>query len=237
MLNFFRPKEHKPYISAVILCAGNSSRMGDGINKQLVIINDMPVIMHSIMAFENCVDIDEIVLVCKEDMIPDLNAMVKEYGCGKVTTIVQGGDVRTRSSKIGVESTSEKSQYVLIHDGARPLVTRELISLVVQAAVEYGAAAPSTSIFETVKHVDSDGFVTETLNRQNLRTIQTPQGFSKNVYLSAFLRGSDDVDLFDDCQLIELYGGKVKLVDGSRDNIKITTLEDINTVRNILENI
>lgn len=230
----FLKQDEMPYISAVILCAGSSSRMEDSINKQFIMINDIPVVMHSILAFEGCEEIKEIIIVTKEDMIPDLNAMVKEYACNKVKTIIQGGMSRTESSKIGVEQTSEKTEYVLIHDGARPLVSQSLISLVSGAVVKHGAVAPSTPIFETVKRVNKDGMVVETVNRDSLRTVQTPQGFLKRLYLLAvYQNNSMNADLFDDCQLIESIGESVTLVEGERDNIKITTLEDVDRVKSI----
>lgn len=235
MLDIFRKKqEDSVFVSAVVLCAGNSTRMGDKVNKQLIMINDIPVVMYSVMAFENCDIVDEIVLVTKEEMLGDINAMVREFGCSKVKTIVKGGDVRTQSSIIGVESTSAESDYVLIHDGARPIIDGDLIRSVVEYAVEYGATAPSTPIYETVKRIDCDGKVIETLDRQQLRTIQTPQGFSKKLYLRAAKQCSDRTDLFDDCQLVEAIGGEVVLVEGNRDNIKITTLDDLDTARDLL---
>lgn len=215
-----------PYISAVILCAGNSSRMGSNIDKQFVCFNGIPVIAYAIMAFQNCELIDEIVLVTK-DSFSDLYSIAKDFSLSKVTSIVEGGKTRTISSRNGVLATNEKSEYILIHDGARPFVSTDLIENIILNCMKYNAVAPAIPVRETVKTVDSDNFVSSTLNRSELRIIQTPQAFLREIYLDATENISEESDLFDDCQLVEMRGHKIYLVSGEFNNIKITYPEDL----------
>ncbi|MDR2655818.1 MAG: 2-C-methyl-D-erythritol 4-phosphate cytidylyltransferase [Oscillospiraceae bacterium] len=212
------------YISAVILCAGNSSRMGAGINKNLLPLGGGSVIERSVKAFEDCPLIDEIIVVAKA---PDeTRAVLEKSGFAKLKAIIEGGKTRTESSKKGVLAASGQAAHVLIHDGARPLVSVNLIMKVAEAAMIYGAAAPATKLKETVKTAFGD-FAGETLDRSALRAIQTPQGFLKSLYLEGAEKSAAGADLLDDCVLVEALGHKVRLIEGEYANIKITTPEDL----------
>ena len=230
-------KKHKkrshPFTSAVVLCAGSSTRMG-GLDKQTVMLWDWPVYMHSVFAFEQSEFVDEIVLVVKEDLIPEIGSSVRDCGCQKVTSIVKGGSTRALSSSIGAKAVSRQAEYLLIHDGARPLIDRGLIDRVAGAVYEWQAVAPGCRIAETVKQVDEDQNVVSTVNRDFLWTVQTPQAFEKNLYLSA-LEHAEANSFFDDCQMVEQYGRTVHMVEGSRRNIKLTTVEDIALAQALLE--
>ena len=153
--------------------------------------------------------------------------MVKDYSVNKVSNIVKGGCTRQESVFNAVRCCMTESDYIAIHDGARPLVDRETIEKTIFAAFDFNAAAPGIPVKDTIKTVSDEGIVTSTPARDSLRAIQTPQVFSKKMYLSA-MQSVPNSELFtDDCGLIEAYGKLVKIVDGDNTNIKITTPEDL----------
>ena len=222
------------FVSAVIVSAGNSTRMG-GVNKQFLEINDIPVIAHTIKAFNDSSLIDEIIVVTRETDIEDIKNLISRYNFQKVSTVVRGGETRQLSVYNGVISTSKNADYVAIHDGARPLVTENVISDTLHKAVEYGAAATGVKIKDTVKQVDDNNTIVATPDRAYLRFIQTPQIFNKSLYLDAVNTVENSKDFTDDCMLIEAYGKTVNFVDGDYENIKITTPEDIELAENYLK--
>ena len=221
-------------ISAVIVSAGNSTRMG-GINKQFLEINGMPVIAHSILAFQNSEHIDEIVIVTRESDIQDIQKIVEKYNFTKVSAIVPGGKTRQLSVYNGVVNTSKSSMLVAIHDGARPLVSDKVITETLKAAAMCGAAATGVKVKDTVKVVDDNNNIVDTADREYMRFIQTPQAFRKSLYLSAVQNVDNSKDFTDDCMLIEAYGKTVKFVDGEYENIKITTPEDVELAESYLK--
>ena len=214
------------FVSAVIVSAGNSTRMG-GINKQFLEIDGMPVIARSIKAFQDNSMIDEIVIVTRSQDIEKVRELVKKYNYSKVDKIVCGGDTRQESVLNGLKCISTESDLIAIHDGARPLVSNEVITETIITAKEYGAAATGVKVKDTVKQVDDNNTIVATPDRAYLRFIQTPQIFDKSLYLDAVNSVENSKDFTDDCMLIEAYGKTVKFVDGDYENIKITTPEDI----------
>lgn len=208
-------------VSAVIAAGGSSRRMGfDKLTSDLC---GLPVLIHTINAFERCGVIDEIVVVTREEHIPALLSDVKYEGFKKLRSIVKGGNTRQRSVYEGVCACSADAQYVCIHDGARPLVTDAVIEAAVNAAVYHGAATAAVPVKDTIKRRSGD-FVAETLPREALVQIQTPQVFRKELYLRAFTESRQNYS--DDCQLIEDLGVAVALSPGDYQNIKLTTEED-----------
>ena len=216
----------KPFVSAVIVSAGNSSRMG-GINKQFLNICGMPVIAHSIKAFQDCKNIDEIVIVTRENDINKVNEVVKDYCFSKVVAVVVGGETRQLSVLNGINSVASDADFIAIHDGARPLVTEKVIIDTLNCAIEYDAATTGVKVVDTIKCVDENENIVDTPDRTFLRAVQTPQIFKKDLYLSAVKNVPNSKDFTDDCKLIETYSHKVKIVDGDYTNIKITTPNDI----------
>lgn len=214
------------FVSAVIVSAGNSTRMG-GINKQFLEIGNMSVIARSINAFQQCDAIDEIVIVTRSADIAAISELVKNYGFSKVIAVVEGGNTRQLSVYNGVCACSEKSDFVAIHDGARPLVTEKVILDTLAAAFECGAATTGVKVKDTVKTVNEFNDIISTPDRNIMRFVQTPQIFSKSLYLKAVANVPNSENFTDDCMLIEADGGKVRFVDGDYENIKITTPEDI----------
>ena len=221
------------FVSAVIVSAGNSSRMG-GVNKQFLEINNIPVIAHTIKVFEASDLIDEIVVVTRECDIDSIKNLVSQYGFKKVSDVVIGGETRQLSVYNGVINTNKNADFVAIHDGARPLVTEKVIANTLYKAFECGAAATGVKVKDTVKQVNDNDDIVRTPDRAYLRFIQTPQVFSKSLYLDAVNTVENSRDFTDDCMLIEAYGKIVKFVDGDYENIKITTPEDVELALNYL---
>ena len=221
-------------VSAVIVSAGNSTRMG-GINKQFLSIDSIPVIVRTISVFEKTEAIDEIVVVTRESDIEDVKELINEYDFKKVSYVVAGGETRQLSVYNGVINTSSQADYIAIHDGARPLVTEKVITDTLEMAVKFGAAATGVKIKDTVKQVDDNNDIVATPDRTYLRFIQTPQIFNKSLYLDAVNNVENSRDFTDDCILIEEYGKTIKFVDGDYENIKITTPEDVELALNYIK--
>ncbi len=219
-------KNNKSFVSAVIVSAGSSSRMG-GINKQFLNICGMPVIAHSVKAFSDCDFIDEIVVVTRKPDIQKITEIICEYGLKKVKSVVVGGETRQISVLNGVKETSDNADYIAVHDGARPLVTEKVIFDTLTSAFDCEAAATGVKVVDTIKCVDNDENIISTPDRAALRAVQTPQIFNKKLYLNAVENVANSKDFTDDCKLIEAYGKSVKIVDGDYENIKITTPNDI----------
>lgn len=217
---------NRHFVSAIIVSAGNSSRMG-GINKQFLNLGGMPVIARSVEAFQKSPLIDEIIIVTREQDIPEVKEYTKDFS--KVKSIVTGGSVRQESVFNGIRASSADSDFLAVHDGARPLVSQRVIEDTLSAAFSCGAASAGVRVKDTVKVVDENDNIVSTPERASLRFVQTPQAFEKELYLSAMQCVENSESFTDDCMLIEAYGHRVKIVDGDYKNIKITTPEDIIT--------
>lgn len=227
-------EKENSFVSAVIVSAGNSSRMG-GINKQFLEIDNIPVLAHTISVFQNSDLINEIIIVSRECDIDNVKGLADKYGFKKVTAVVNGGETRQLSVYNGVVNTSKNTEFVVIHDGARPLVTNDVIANTLEQAVKYGAAATGVRVKDTVKQVNDNNDIVATPDRSYLRFIQTPQIFDKTLYLDAVNTVKNSKNFTDDCMLIEAYGKTVKFVDGDYENIKITTPEDVEIALNYLK--
>lgn len=223
-----------PFCSAVVVAAGNSTRM-NGINKQTLLVDGVPVLIMTLKALEGCGAVNEIVIAAREQDIPDFYSLVKEYEITKVKTITVGGDTRQKSVKNAVEKVSGESEYLIIHDGARPFVSEEIILNTLSAAEQFGSAAAGVPSKDTVKVVNERGEIVSTPERSTLRLVQTPQIFKKELYIKALNSVEGAEQFTDDCKLIEAYGGTVVITEGSYDNIKITTPEDIILAQAIIE--
>lgn len=175
---------HAPFVSAVIVAAGSSSRMG-GIDKQTLEIDGVPVLLRTIKSFEASEIVNEIVIVTQEQKIPWLSRELKIFGIEKVTNIVSGDKTRQASVKKGIEACSEKAEYFAVHDGARPLVSVSCIERCIADAFINEASFPAVPVKDTIKSVDSNGFVTGTPDRSSLYITQTPQVFKSDIYLCA----------------------------------------------------
>ena len=231
--NKINPAVSAPFVTAVIVAAGNSTRM-DGVNKQFLLIDGVPVLVRTLWAFSNCGLINEIIIAAREEDIPRMYSMLRDYQILKVSDIVKGGSTRQESVLNAVKRSSPASEFLAIHDGARPLVTEKIIEETVKTAFKTGAAATGVKVKDTVKIVNSQNIITSTPDRNFLWAVHTPQVFDRKMYLSA-LDGVPDCSLFtDDCRLMEEYGAEVVMVEGSYENIKITTPEDIDVAEAIV---
>ncbi len=222
-----------PSVAAVIVAAGSSTRMG--IPKQFIPLNGRPLIAYTLVAFEQCTAIGEIVVVAREEDHTRLREIADTYGITKLAAVVVGGSTRQDSVRNGV-SRCTAADYVAIHDGARPLVTPAIIERVAQAAVQYGAATAAVHTKDTVKIADENGMVIETPDRTTLWNVQTPQIFDKTLYERAWQHATEQgLDATDDCQLIEAIGHPVKLIEGCYTNVKVTTPEDVPFAEELLK--
>lgn len=221
-------------VSAVIVSAGNSTRMG-GINKQFLELDGVPVIVNTITMFQRSHLVDEIIIVARESDIDEIAELVDKYDFYKVNHIVPGGATRQLSVYEGVTGTFDVTDLVVIHDGARPLVTVDIIDKTIKSAAEFGAAATGVKVKDTVKVVDDNDNIIDTPDRTYMRFIQTPQAFNKKLYLDAVNTVENSKDFTDDCKLLEAYGKTVKFIDGDYENIKITTPEDIELAESYLK--
>lgn len=223
------------FVSAIIVAAGGSARMGKEESKQFLPLLGKPAISYTLRAFQDCSLITEIVVVCRAQDEERLRGLVEEYGFDKVTAVTAGGLFRADSVKNGILAANSSAQYYAIHDGARPLVTPEEITAVVEAAFETGAAALGTPVTDTIKIADSSNIILSTPSRSTLRAVQTPQVFEKELYTFALTDSPDLSSVTDDCSLIENMGGEVQIVLGSRENIKLTTPIDLVIAESILK--
>lgn len=214
-------------VSAIILAGGKGTRMGRNINKQYIEINGKPIIYHTIKQFKKCSKIDEIILVLPKDEIEycKVNVLEKYNLC--VDKIVSGGKERQDSVLNGLNAI-ENCEIVLIHDGARPFTSKRIIEEGIENCKKYGAAAPGVMPKDTIKIRDLDNFSIETLDRNSLVAIQTPQIFKYNMIYDCHNKVVDEgVVVTDDTMVVERYNNKVYLYDGCYTNIKITTPEDL----------
>lgn len=224
------------FVSAVIVAAGGSVRMGIADSKQFIPLLSRPAIEHTLKAFQKCHLIKEIVIVCREQDNDRINKIIELNGFNKVSKLVKGGDSRADSVRNGIGACSENAKYYAIHDGARPLITVEEIERVVEAAFDTGAATLGTSVKDTIKVVDGFNNIESTPIRSQLRAVQTPQVFERDLYRFALENAGDNIINFtDDCSLIENMGGEVLVVKGNEENIKLTTPIDIVIAESILK--
>ena len=210
----------KTYV--LILAGGESRRMG-GINKQFALVGGVPVIIKSALAFERAPEITDIIIASRECDMDRIQALCAEYCISKLRCIVPGGSSRTDSARHAF-SAAEDADIIMVHDGARPYVSGELIRRIYEDSLEHGAAVPSLPLKDTVKFTDADGFSAGTPDRAALRSVQTPQAFRAELYRDMMLSGKEATD---DAGLAELLGIRVKLTEGDPGNIKITTADDL----------
>ena len=217
---------------AVIVAAGSASRMG-GIDKVMATLRGEPMIVHTVRAFQNCDAIAEIVIVTRADLIQPISGLCRDFD--KVQAVVVGGSSRQESVALGMNALSDKCELAAIQDGARPLVTWELIDRVVRAAHAYHAAIPVIPVKDTIKVVEGR-VVKHTPDRATLFAVQTPQVFDIDLLRGALQQAqATGAQVTDDCSAVELMGMKVKLVEGDEHNIKVTTPLDLKIAQLFME--
>lgn len=222
---------------AVIPVAGQGKRMQSDINKQFMLLQGMPIIVHTLRIFQAATIINEIVLICgpgEEQYYKQ--EVLRDYGITKPVTVVTGGKERQDSVYYGLQSISEVNCYVMIHDGVRPLVTLDLISRMAEEVVLTGAVVAGVPVKDTIKRTDAGGYIIDTVQRENLWQIQTPQAFELGLVKQAHERARAEAFYgTDDATLLERQGVGIKIIYGSYENIKITTPEDIVVAETILQ--
>lgn len=225
------------FVSAVILAAGIGSRMKSDCTKQWIELGGMPIVVRTLLTFQRTACINEIIICARKEELSLYDEIATRYGITKLTKIVEGGQTRQTSALEGFKAISDDAELVAIHDAARCLVTEDMITSVVNAARKHGAACAARPTTDTVKRVDKNGFITETLNRTEIWLAQTPQVFGVDAYrASAYTAIKDGFCVTDDASLLEHCNFKVKAVDCGVENIKITQKADIAIAEAILEN-
>ena len=220
------------YCGAVIVAAGSASRMG-GIDKVMAELDGEPMVVKSVRTFQECDAIREIVVVTRPDLIVPIRDLCS--GFDKVTAVVAGGKDRPASVSNGLAALSDKVKLAAIHDGARPLISWQVIDRTVRAANSYGAAAPAIPVKDTIKVVHG-GIVKETPERKSLFAVQTPQVFDYDLLRGALKKAEmDKAEITDDCSAVERMGMSVKIVEGDERNLKITTPIDLTIAKMLLE--
>ena len=225
----------RPRCTALVAAAGSSTRMG-GINKLLQPLGGVPVLVRTLTALQRAGRIDEIVVAAREEDVVEISRLCRTYGITKCAKVVRGGESRTHSVLLAALEARPDAELLAVQDGARPLVTPELIDAVAEAAARPAAAAPAAPVKDTVKVVRADGTVDRTLDRDALRAVQTPQIFEASI-LKAALQSALEAGaaVTDDCSAVERLGKRVYLVEGDEENLKITTPVDLLLAEAILK--
>lgn len=222
--------------SAIIVCAGNSSRM-NGVNKILLPLGESNVIGCTLSAFQKCGSIEDIVVVCREQDRDEIKKTADKLGITKLHEFVQGGSTRQQSVINGLRRISADTEMIAVHDGARPLIKPEHIEKTIKDASVFGGAVLGVPVKDTIKVV-RDGLIEDTPHRPSLYITQTPQVFKRRLYFEGVdFALEHELDFTDDCQLIEAVGIKVCMTVGDYTNIKITTPEDIKIAQLLLDEI
>ena len=221
-----RKRVEAPSCTAVLVAAGKATRMG-GVDKVLAPLGTEPVLLHAARAFQENALISEIVIVTREDLVPECARLCREAGLDKVRQVVCGGATRTDSVLAGLNAAGKDARFAAIHDAARPLVSQQVITQAVLKGMDTGAAAPAIPVKDTVKQAQ-DGVVTGTPERAKLFAVQTPQVFDLDfIRCALYAAQKDGAALTDDCMAAERLGMKVHLTPGDEENFKITTPVDL----------
>ena len=220
------------YCGAVIVAAGTASRMG-GIDKVMAPLGGEPMILRTVRTFQECDAVREIVVVTREDLLTDIMGLCADFS--KVRAVVAGGSDRQASVRAGLNALSGKVRLAAVHDGARPLISWQVIDRTVRAANTYGAAAPAIPVKDTIKVVKG-GVVITTPDRSRLNAVQTPQVFDIDLLRGALKKAQQDgAAITDDCSAVENMGMSVKIVEGDERNLKVTTPMDLKIAEMLLE--
>jgi 2-C-methyl-D-erythritol 4-phosphate cytidylyltransferase len=221
---------------AIILAGGAGKRMGAATNKQFLLIGNKPIIVHTLQTFEDCRSVDGIYLVVNQKDLPLIQEEILEtYRFNKVMKVVIGGRLRQDSVRNGLEAIEKPCDIVVIHDGARPFIAPTFIEKGIFLMEMFDAVIPALPVKDTVKVVSKEGFVSKTLERNSLWHVQTPQTFKYELIMKAYREGmAKKLYGYDDATFIEHLGKKVKVIEGSPYNIKITTPEDLIIAQGLL---
>ncbi len=237
MFSFFKKirESNRPRCTALVAAAGNSQRMG-GVNKLMELVDGVPVLVRSLTALQLSQRVDEIIVATREEDIVAVSELCRTYGISKCIKVIRGGENRLHSVLLAAMEAPADTDLLAVQDGARPLTTPQLVDAVVAAAEQCGAAAPAILIKDTIKEVDQDGAVMQTLQRSCLRAVQTPQVFAADLLKAALQSALDQqLEITDDCSAVERLGKTVYLIEGEETNLKITTPADLVLAQALLQ--
>lgn len=202
--------------------------MKGDVDKAFLSLGPKPVLAYSLEAYEECPDIDEVIVVARKDRVTQARSMARIFGCTKVTHVVAGGAKRQASVMNGLECIGESGRIVSVHDGARPCVSHELISETIRVARRYGSAIAAIRLTDTVKYVERGLKVTKTMDRTKLWAVQTPQTFKLDLLRRAYEEVEKrNATVTDEASAVEMIGEEVRLVEVMEPNMKITTANDL----------
>ena len=229
----------KMKVTAIVPAAGRGMRMRGDISKQYLPLAGKPILVHTLLALEQCPAIDEVILAVREKEVAHCKEeIVEKFALKKIKEIIAGGERRQDSIYNALKMIRPNCDLVLIHDSVRPFITEEIILRTIEETKLHGAVAMAIPLTDTIKQGDGEGFVKKTLNRDELWSIQTPQGFKYSLIQKAYSQAYEDGFYgTDDASLVERIEHPVKMVEGSPENIKITTPEDLIIAEAILREI
>ena len=223
-------------VTAIIVAAGKSERMGGGSDKAFLSLGSKPVVAWSLLAFEKNADIDSIILVVRKDQVTAAKAVARMFGISKLAKIVAGGARRQDSVQAGLKEVDSDTRIVAVHDGARPCVSQEVISDVIKSAKRGAASVTGCRMRDTVKIVEKGSTVSQTVDRSKYWAVQTPQAFPYSMLRKAYAAvEAEQKEVLDDAQAVEAMGESVKICESNKLNIKITTPEDLQIAAAILK--
>ena len=232
LLQYEVANQEKNGIPVIVVAGGSSTRMGQ--NKLLIKVGGLPVLVRTLKVFQQCEAISSIILVAAKNTVLEYQKLCDSYMLSKVSDIVEGGANRQESVLCGMKRLKSDDETVLIQDGARPLVSDDIINRVIDGLSEFCAVVPVVKVKDTIKQIDENGVVVRTVPRDDLVGVQTPQGVRVSEYLRA-LDGKDLSAFTDDVSILEAAGERVLAVEGDYKNIKITTPDDIITAEAFLK--
>ncbi len=219
--------------TAIIVAAGKSERMGAGTDKAFLSLGNKPVVAWSLIAFERCPEVDRIVLVVRKDQQVAAKAVVKMFGISKLQAVVAGGNKRQDSVHAGLAACDPDTRFVMIHDGARPCITSDVIAEVAKLVKRVPAVTVGKRMTDSVKRVEKGTTVSGSEDRDKLWAVQTPQAFQMKVLRNAYAK-LGKTEITDDCQAVEMTGETVRIYENRIPNFKITTVEDLQLASAIL---
>lgn len=227
----------RPKVFAIVPAAGAGTRLGSGAKKQFLPLKGKPVIIHTLQVFEHCSDVDEVAVAVPESALVDMESLMSRYRLHKVSKVIAGGERRQDSVYNVLRTLSAKdSDLILVHDGVRPFIGMKKIAQVIEACREHGAAVLAVQPKDTVRKSSGGGFFDATLDRSALWLVQTPQAFTAGTLRRAFEEAMKErLYATDEAALVEHIGVRSRIVEGSYDNIKITTPEDLDLAGLIYE--
>ncbi len=222
------PSRH-PKVFAIVPAAGSGSRLGGSTRKQFLLLRGKPIIVHTLQQFEHCPDVDEVAVAVPASAIVDMESHVSRYRLHKVSKVIVGGVQRQDSVSMVLRTLRARpSDIIVVHDGVRPFIDPKRISQTIEACREYGAAVQAVQPKDTMRRSRGGGFFDETLDRAALWLVQTPQTFRASILQKAFRQAAKDrFYSTDESALVERTGVRIRIVEGSYDNVKITTKEDL----------